>query len=204
MLKENFLFLIFIILIFYVLIMPLINNYYIKKNKETFESILGNPPTLPSMTPTSLVTMTPTSLGPMTTMITSPMTTSPSKPTMTTTTVAATKPTITSNYVNSMDSNNNYLSLNNPGSNLELPDDMKIDLQKCSMNCCSLNQWTPFMDPNYGPVTQELNYDYGIWARDLPTDFVPNNYSCDNGDKGRGCVCLSKKLMDIYANRGGN
>lgn len=168
--KENFLLLIFTILIFYIFIMPFINNYYVKKNKETFDNILGSPPTLPSMITKS----------------------------------SGMKPTITSNYVNSMDSNNNYLPFNNPASNSELPDNMKIDLQKCSMNCCSLNQWTPFMDPNYGPVTQELNYDYGIWARDLPTDVVPNNYSCDNGDKGRGCVCLSKNLMNIYANRGGN
>ena len=98
-------------------------------------------------------------------------------------------------------SNDNSL-LFNP--NQKLLDDNKMDMQKCSVNCCGLNQWTPLNDPNYGKISQDLNNDYGQWIYDNYSHYVGSNFSCNNGDKGNGCICLSKNILNYMSNHGGN
>jgi len=105
------------------------------------------------------------------------------------------------NYVESIDHNNNALPFK---INSVLSDSQKMDKQHCSVNCCGLNQWTPLMDPNYGLTTQELNNDYAQWVQNIPTDFVGSNFSCNNGNNGNGCVCLSKNILNNLTNHGGN
>lgn len=181
--KENFLFLIFIILIFYLILMPIINKYYMKNNNETlenFDSLLINKTNIsPNLIPPHITNLTVLP------------------------TISPIPNFIKNNYENGVDSNNNYLPINNDN-NILLPDSMKMDKQRCSINCCGLNQWTPLMDPNYNSVSQGLNYDYGQWATNIPTEFVGSNFSCNNGDKGHGCVCLSKNIINTLATHGGN
>lgn len=149
--KENFVFLIFIIFLFYFIIMPWLNYYNNHENNvslENFKSLLNK------------------------------------------------KGIINKNDffpVNYNNNNNNNLSNN-----------LKVDKQFCSINCCGLNQWTPLMDPNYNSVTKELNYDYGQWALNIPKNFVGSNFSCNNGNNGSGCVCLSNQIVNNLASHGGN
>ena len=116
--------------------------------------------------------------------------------------------TTTSN--NTVNSNNTFVDNNTFDNSLsfnldqKILDDNKLDMQKCSVNCCGLNQWTPLNDPNYGKISQDLNNDYGQWIYDNYSHYVGSNFSCNNGDKGNGCICLSKNILNYMSNHGGN
>ena len=69
---------------------------------------------------------------------------------------------------------------------------VKIDTNRCSRDCCGLNQW---------PVpTEMLNND--IPPNELK-NYIPSNFSCNFGDNiGSGCVCLTKNDY-TYLNKHG-
>jgi hypothetical protein len=228
MLKENYLLLIFVIFVFYLIFMPLLNNYYVKNNNETFEkfdtllidnkymqkntplninnnpniqSNFAQPTNLPQ--PTNLLQLNNNNILQSNNM---PFKneTLPSHESLppTNNLIIPQKNSGDINYEfnSGIDPNNNYLEIGN----LALPDDMKIDKQMCSLKCCGLNQWTPLMDPNFGSISQGLNYDYGVWATNQSHDFVGSNFSCNNGNNGNGCVCLNKNIMNVLSNHAGN
>ena len=185
--KEYFLIIIFIIFMFYIFILPIINNNYNNKNTDTLENfgsitnkpILSNVSLPPSPTNTYLPPNESQYLPPNASQLNESNVT----------------------LVDSMDSNNNYLPLN---INTVLSDNNKMNNEQCSVNCCGINQWTPLMDPNYGPITQELNSDYAQWVKNIPTGLVGSNFSCNNGNNGNGCVCMRKNILNNLATRGGN
>ena len=86
--------------------------------------------------------------------------------------------------------------------NNEISDNMKMDKQICSLDCCGKNQWSPLSDPNYNSVTKNMNNDMGHWVN--TNNYVGSNFSCNNGDKGNGCVCMSKELLNNLETHGGN
>jgi hypothetical protein len=74
-------------------------------------------------------------------------------------------------------------------------DSHKVDTQKCSKACCS-PQWgvDPFSDGR-------------IMGNDLGSKYFATNYMCNGenpGDKGNGCVCVTKDTFGYLGNRGGN
>jgi hypothetical protein len=85
-------------------------------------------------------------------------------------------------------------SLESPSGNTNIEFN-KVDTQMCSKACCS-PQWG--QDP----------YDDGrIMANDLGTKYFTTNYMCNGenpGDKGNGCVCVTKDTFGYLGNRGGN
>lgn len=69
---------------------------------------------------------------------------------------------------------------------------VKIDLNRCSRQCCLHTQW---------PVPFDLK------DKDMPDEelknYVSTNFSCNGGEKS-GCVCVSKNDFDYLSNRGTN
>ena len=61
----------------------------------------------------------------------------------------------------------------------------KIDLNKCSNDCCNFTQW---------PIPH---------IKKIHNSFLPTNYSCNFGN-GSGCLCVTKKNMDYLTHRGYN
>jgi hypothetical protein len=180
MLKKYFLIIIFIIILLYLLILPNIND------KENFESLLiknFNHPLLYNNTTSNTTTSNNT-------------VNSNNNNNNTTNNTTTSNTTFVDN--NTFD---NSLSFN---LDQKILDDNKLDMQKCSVNCCGLNQWTPLNDPNYGKISQDLNNDYGQWIYDNYSHYVGSNFSCNNGDKGNGCICLSKNILNYMSNHGGN
>jgi hypothetical protein len=96
---------------------------------------------------------------------------------------------------------NNNLSVNNNKIN-ELDDNLKLYNQKCSLDCCGRNQWSPLSDPNYNTLTKNMNNDLGHWVNN--NNYVGSNFSCNNGEKGNGCVCMTKELLHNLETHGGN
>lgn len=76
----------------------------------------------------------------------------------------------------------------------------KIDLVKCSKDCCG-EQW---------PVSFDLKRDPNIRAGNgtKPGEYIPNNFTCSGGvgveDLGVGCPCINKEQRDFLASRGNN
>ena len=80
----------------------------------------------------------------------------------------------------------------------------KIDINKCSKNCCKFTQW---------PIKFELSAN----SRNLISDnkpintntnedtsqYIGTNYSCNFG-QGSGCLCMTKEDLSIIENRGSN
>jgi hypothetical protein len=195
--KENFLIIILIIFMFYIFILPIINNNY--NDTDTLEnfaslnkSILSNS-SLPPLPNSSLLPLPNASIHSNTSK----------QPNLS---IPYSNDFLLNyasnvNFVDSMDSNNNYLPLN---TNTVLSDNYKMNNEHCSVNCCGVNQWTPLMDPNYGPITQGLNSDYAQWVENIPSGLVGSNFSCNNGNNGNGCVCMRKNILNNLATHGGN
>lgn len=83
-----------------------------------------------------------------------------------------------------------------------LNDNLKLYNQKCSIDCCGKNQWSPLSDPNYNILTKNMNNDLGHWVND--NKYIGSNFSCNNGEKGNGCVCMTKELLHNLETHGGN
>ena len=66
----------------------------------------------------------------------------------------------------------------------------KLDLNKCSKQCCGQTQW---------PLPQELR------TKDMTDEeakkYVPTNFSCNLGS-GSGCLCVSKDDFNYLAAHG--
>lgn len=74
-------------------------------------------------------------------------------------------------------------------------DNKKLSEMQCSRACCS---------PQWGVETEK---DDRIQPNDLGTKYMPTNYMCNGenpGDKGHGCVCVTKDAFDYLGERGGN
>jgi hypothetical protein len=85
-------------------------------------------------------------------------------------------------------------SLESPSGNTNIESN-KVDTQMCSKACCS---------PQWG---QDPFNDGRIMANDLGTKYFATNYMCNGenpGDKGNGCVCVTKDTFGYLGNRGGN
>jgi hypothetical protein len=71
----------------------------------------------------------------------------------------------------------------------------KVDTQMCSKACCS---------PQWG---QDPVNDDRVMPNDLGSKYFSTNYMCNGenpGDKGNGCVCVTKDTFGYLGNRGGN
>ena len=68
----------------------------------------------------------------------------------------------------------------------------KIDLNKCSRQCCSQTQW---------PLPQELQVN--DMTPEEASKYMPNNFSCNFGESS-GCLCLTKDNYNYLSSRGNN
>ena len=246
MLKEKYLLIIFIIIMFYLFILPIINKHYNNTDNELIENFMSlitdksnnsykqsiNNIVNPILTSNPInniinpiITLNPVNITQSTNPIQPLNNTNPIQPLNNTNKIQPLnntnkiqplnkiiKPLNKIDNYNFVDYNNNLLQTNSilPNNSLPininaiLPDNAKMDTQFCSMACCGLNQWTPLMDPNYGPITQDLNSDLGQWIQQVPSNYVGSNFSCNNGNKGNGCVCVPKTLYNILSTHGGN
>jgi hypothetical protein len=67
----------------------------------------------------------------------------------------------------------------------------KIDLNKCSRQCCAQTQYLP----------QQLQvYDM---TKEEAANYIPNNLSCNFGN-GSGCLCMTKNNFNYLSSRGNN
>jgi hypothetical protein len=62
----------------------------------------------------------------------------------------------------------------------------------CSKLCCSPQYPTPF------------NQTIDHMTAGNTDDFVPSNYTCNNGWQNTGCLCLTNDQSNFLKNRGGN
>lgn len=67
-----------------------------------------------------------------------------------------------------------------------------ILFNKCSKSCCS---------PQY-PVPFAVDADKSVCSSNK--EYVPNNYTCNDGWNDTGCLCLDKEQSEFLAHRGGN
>lgn len=84
------------------------------------------------------------------------------------------------------DMKNHYLLDDGAGGNLGL------QFNKCSKSCCSEQYPLPFKMPVDSDVC------------DSKSEFVPNNYTCNNAWQDTGCVCMTKDQANFIGSRGGN
>jgi hypothetical protein len=78
----------------------------------------------------------------------------------------------------------NYEKMENVNNNDNI---VKLDLNKCSLDCCAFNQYKSKELPDNTKETSKL--------------YVPTNFTCDRGN-GRGCVCVTQDEFDYISNRG--
>ena len=74
--------------------------------------------------------------------------------------------------------------------NEELPntdDIIKLDLNKCSKDCCGFNQYKSLLNPNNNKNASEK--------------YTSTNLTC-NGNDGTGCLCVTKDQFNYLSNRG--
>lgn len=67
-----------------------------------------------------------------------------------------------------------------------------VNFNVCSRSCCSRQYAPPFAMPT-DPMVQNAD-----------TEFVPNNYTCNDGWNDSGCLCLTKPQSEFLNRRGGN
>jgi len=70
--------------------------------------------------------------------------------------------------------------------------DAGLQYNMCSKSCCGEQYPLPFQMP----------VDSEVCAN--KSDFVPNNYMCNNAWQDTGCVCMTKKQAGFIGSRGGN
>jgi hypothetical protein len=68
----------------------------------------------------------------------------------------------------------------------------KLDLNRCSKQCCAQAQWTLPPELRINDMTPEEAAKY-----------IPNNFSCNLGS-GSGCLCVTKDDFNYLAGRGTN
>ena len=68
----------------------------------------------------------------------------------------------------------------------------KLDLRRCSRDCCKYTQWPVKHNVVSGEIPQ----------KELDT-YVSNNFGCTWG-QGSGCVCTTKEDLNYLSSRGGN
>lgn len=71
-------------------------------------------------------------------------------------------------------------------------DNMKLDRNKCSKQCCKHIQWTL---PNELKTPDMANEKF--------KNYQSSNYSCNFGE-GSGCLCISKDNINALVSRGAN
>jgi hypothetical protein len=76
--------------------------------------------------------------------------------------------------------------------NNKINENMTFQYNVCSKACCTPQYPTPFSVP-VDPMT------CGSIG-----DFVPSNYTCNNGWQDTGCLCLTREQSDFLNNRGNN
>lgn len=81
---------------------------------------------------------------------------------------------------------NHYLLDDGAGGNAGLQFNM------CSKSCCSEQYPLPF----------KMSVDSAVCAN--KSEFVPNNYMCNNAWQDTGCVCMTKDQANFIGSRGGN
>jgi len=69
----------------------------------------------------------------------------------------------------------------------------KIDLNKCSPQCCKFTQW---------PLPKELEPKGPLTEEELK-NVIGSNFSCGNGD-GSSCVCFTNDDFNYLKAHGGN
>jgi hypothetical protein len=67
-----------------------------------------------------------------------------------------------------------------------------LQFNMCSKSCCSEQYPLPFKMP----------VDSAVCAS--KSEFVPNNYMCNNAWQDTGCVCMTKDQANFIGSRGGN
>ena len=77
-------------------------------------------------------------------------------------------------------------------SNVENNVTPKIDLNRCSKQCCAQTQW--FLPP-------ELRIN--DMSQEEASKYIPNNFSCNLGN-GSGCLCMTSDNFNALAGRGKN
>jgi hypothetical protein len=82
-----------------------------------------------------------------------------------------------------------FENLENTENNNKSP---KIDLNRCSKQCCAQTQWTLPAELRINDMTPEEASKY-----------IPNNFSCNLGS-GSGCLCVTKDDFNYLAGRGNN
>ena len=99
-------------------------------------------------------------------------------------------PIVDKNYYNNQTTENfNTINTINNSNNDNL---VKIDLNKCSTNCCGLSQW---------PVPSDM-LDKSIPLEELK-NYIPSNFGCTSGNYS-GCVCLTQQDSNYLNNHGNN
>lgn len=67
-----------------------------------------------------------------------------------------------------------------------------LQFNMCSKACCSEQYPLPFKMPVSSEVCASKS------------EFVPNNYMCNNAWEDSGCVCMTKEQANFIGSRGGN
>lgn len=67
-----------------------------------------------------------------------------------------------------------------------------LQFNMCSKSCCGDQYPTPFKTEVDSEVCNSKS------------EFVPNNYTCNNAWNDSGCVCMTKKQANFIGSRGGN
>lgn len=67
-----------------------------------------------------------------------------------------------------------------------------LQFNMCSKSCCSEQYPLPFKMPVETAVCENAS------------EFVPNNYMCNNAWQDSGCVCMTKDQANFLGSRGGN
>lgn len=70
--------------------------------------------------------------------------------------------------------------------------EMGLHSTMCSKSCCSPQYPTPFSIPVDQMVCESGD------------DYIPSNYTCNNGWQDTGCLCMTKEQATFLASRGGN
>jgi len=82
-----------------------------------------------------------------------------------------------------------FNSLSNPYNLMDTKPSNGIDTNICSQQCCKFTQWpVPFNTTN--PNSIDLS------------NYIGSNFSCNNGQSGGGCVCISKDNYNYLSNHG--